>query len=164
MNKSLEVITLKSRDILEVIYDTISKCVRNIILPVGSTLVPSTLLCLGITIVTLLCKIFNIYTFLDYRGTLLALFILSIQCYCERRSNNDILRIYNTAQLHFKEIERREARPGSYVGNTRNKAGDVCSNDEDRGRANSGVQDSVRRLTGSAVDSSSFEGYAESDR
>lgn len=164
MNKRGQVIYMHSRDVMEVIYETIGKCVKNIILPVGNTLVPSVVLCFAIVIITCLCKVLDVYTFLDYRGTILAFLILMIQCYCERRSNNDILRLYNSIGLRAEEVKRGQARSGFGERTTGDKAGCGSGNDESGSGSVSSVQDLSRRSTGSADGSTISEWYEELDR
>lgn len=154
---------MNSRDIMEILYKTLSKSISNIVLPVGSTLVPSVFMCSIIFFITLICSAFGVYTFLDWKGVLLALVILIIQCYCERRSNNDLLRLYSSAKLQLEKAERRQTRSSADVSTTGDKTDIVSGYDEDRNRTEPDVQDGLRGFVGSASNSSISDWYEESD-
>ena len=134
---------MKSREIMEILYEAVYQCISNVILPVGSTLVPSLGIVLILLVITVSCHLLGVYTFLDYRGVILATAILCIQCYFERRSNNDLLRLYNSAKSRIEEIERWEKGPSTDDGTSGSSAGSTASDEEDRDRTGNGIQDSM---------------------
>lgn len=146
---------------MEILYQSIYSCIDNIVLPVGKTLVPSLGFSVIIALITIISKIAGIYTFIDYRGAILAVCVLCIQCFYERRSNSDLLRIYSATRLRVEEAKRWKERPSGSIHSNGDSAGCQSSDDQARGKSGTGVQDGTGGLIGSLIDSAEFVGYVE---
>lgn len=149
---------MKSRDILEALYSCVYMCIEDITLPTGKDLLPSLQVCTGITCCTIICTAFDIYTFIDWRGAILATAILLVECIIERRNNSEISQYYSDAKLLLAKAKRGNKDAGSDesikgVATTPNN----CP-EEDGLRSDGYVQDNMSGFDGSNGDSSGHEG------
>ena len=154
---------MKTRVFMENILKAIQVCVSNISMPVGKNLLPSFFFSLIIFIVTGISRIFGYFTFIDWRGALIATLFLGFLCYLERRSNSDILRLNRTAQLSLDKVKSGKERLSSYKGFAGDSAGSGDSESTVGGRPDDSISDEIERYYGCDQNSTNDVVTEESD-
>ena len=96
--------------ILRVLFESVKVSIETFILPTGTYLLPSVCISAVILVVTILCKIFHVFTLLDIPGAVLGLVVLLGICFIERKERSDISNIYRAAQARVTAITRRQSR------------------------------------------------------
>ena len=135
---------MKTRDVMEVLYTCVYTCIEDIVLPTGKNLLFSLKICALLCCISVVSTAFGIYTFLDWRGTIIALVIILIECFLERRNNSEILGYYSNVKLLFEQAERRQERPSGDESVDGDSTASSSSGEEDVDGGDDSIQSSVQ--------------------
>ena len=118
------------QDVLDVVFNALSDCMDNIVMPIGKKLMPTFFILVCISIISTIASAIGIYTVLDYRGCWLCTALMLILCYKERRSNSDILRLYGIAKLCSTKVKCWKEGSSSSSSDTGDSGDSISSNTE----------------------------------
>lgn len=102
-------------EILDIFFEVLKNTIESITLPTGENLVPTFVYSFFIFLVSLICALLIGWSFIDWRGALVATILLLILAIIERRGVNEISRLYRVVKSGATTLKKRTARPGTPV-------------------------------------------------
>lgn len=124
----------KLKLVLKVFFESVKVSLSTFILPTGTYLLPAVGISLVILVVTIICKIFGLFTLLDIPGAALGCAVLLGICFIERKERSEISNIYRTVASTVSAVANRKARTSaSESAELDGGSAEVCDNGSDRG-------------------------------
>lgn len=99
----------KLKIVLRAFFDSVRMSLETFILPTGTYLLPAVVISVVILIVTIICKLFDVFTLIDIPGAALGVALLLGICFIERKERNDISNIYRTVASRVSSVVNRKA-------------------------------------------------------
>lgn len=103
----------KVKVVLRAFFESVKVSLETFILPTGKYLLPAVGVAAVILLVTIICRIFDVFTLLSIPGAALGLLVLLGICFIERRERSEISNFYRAAQTRVQAVISRKARPSS---------------------------------------------------
>ena len=124
----------KLKLVLKVFFESVKISLSTFILPTGTYLLPAVCISFAILVVTIICKIFDLFTLLDIPGAALGCAVLLGICFIERKERSEISNIYRTVASTVSAVTNRKARtPTSEPAELDGGSTEVCGYGSDCG-------------------------------
>lgn len=102
-------------EVLDIFFEVLKNSIESITLPTGENLVPTFVYSFFIFLVSSICTLLSGWSFIDWRGALIATILLLILAIIERRGVNEISRLYRVVKSGATTLKKRTARSGAPV-------------------------------------------------
>lgn len=106
-------ITLK--EVLDLFFQMLKGCVESVTLPMGDQLVPTFIYAFVIFVASLISRLLGVVSLVRWQGALIAVILLAILAIIERRSVDEISRLYRVVKSGATALKERAKRPGTAV-------------------------------------------------
>ena len=100
--------------VLKALFQSVRVSVETFTLPTGQHLIPAFLISLSIFVVTLVCKLFGLFTVIQWPGALLGTLVLLGIIIVERSERSEVSNFYRVVAKGVNHITNRKTHSTSY--------------------------------------------------
>ena len=95
------------KEVLDIFFEMIESCVKNITLPTGDTYLSTLLYSAVIFVVSAISKLLGVITVVHWQGALLAVILLLVLAYIEGRGQSELSKLYRVAESSVTAVKKR---------------------------------------------------------